>query len=51
MRGVGEEAQPVAAVASVVGRTHIEFPGRVLVSVEGSADPILVRAVLESLTR
>jgi len=28
---------------------NIEFPGRALVSVEGQVDPVLVRAVLESL--
>lgn len=30
---------------------NIEFPGRALVSIEGQADPSIVRAVLESLRR
>ena len=29
----------------------IEFPGRALLSIEGAADPAVIRAVLESLTR
>jgi transposase len=32
-----------------VGTINIEFPGRALVSVEGSPDPAVVRAVIESL--
>lgn len=31
------------------GTVNIEFPGRALVSIEGQADPSIVRAVLESL--
>jgi transposase len=31
------------------GSLHIELPGRALVSVDGSVDPSLVRAVLEAL--
>ena len=38
-------------VAVSTGSTHIELPGRALVSVESGADPALVRAVLGSLTR
>src|SRR5271156_26005 len=30
---------------------HIEFPGRALISVEGGADPVLLRVILESLHR
>ena len=49
------DAEPANERASAIpfstGAIHIEFPGRALVSVEGSADPALVRAVLESLKR
>jgi len=38
-----------AASGSRAGSLRIELPGRVLVSVEGSIDPSLVRAVLEAL--
>jgi transposase len=34
-----------------VGSITIEFPGRALLSIEGAADPAVIRAVLESLTR
>jgi len=44
------EEQSISAVPSS-GAIHIEIPGRALVSVEGSADATLVRAVLESLRR
>lgn len=30
---------------------HIEFPGRVLISIEGDADPTLLRSILESLRK
>jgi len=46
-----EAERDVPAVAASAGMIHIEFPGRALVSVEGCADPALVRAVLESLKR
>jgi transposase len=46
-----EAEREVPAVAASAGMIHIEFPGRALVSVEGCADPALVRAVLESLKR
>jgi hypothetical protein len=36
-----------AAIAAI----HIELPGRALISVEGGADPILVRTILESLRK
>ncbi len=38
-------ASPAASSAAV----HIEFPGHAFVSVVGSADPAVIRAVLESL--
>ena len=38
-------AAPAASSAAV----HIEFPGHAFVSVVGSADPAVIRAVLESL--
>lgn len=41
------DAGPVLATSS--GSIHIELPGRALVSIEGSVDPALVRAVLMSL--
>jgi transposase len=44
----GEE-QNASVAARSSGAIHIEFPGRVLVSVEGHADAALVRAVLESV--
>ena len=34
-----------------VGSVTIEFPGRALLSIEGAADPAVIRAVLESLAR
>jgi transposase len=33
------------------GSIHIELPGRAIISVEGGADPILVRSILESLRK
>jgi transposase len=45
------EERTASAVTSTGGVIHIEFPGRALVSVEGCADPALVRAVLETLRR
>ena len=42
------EQQERLATASA-GTINIEFPGRALVSVEGSPDPAVVRAVIESL--
>jgi transposase len=40
-------AQPQAASGSI----HIEFPGRVMISVESGADPILLCSILESLRK
>ena len=43
-------APPVASMTtSSEAALHIEFPGRAFVSVVGSADPAVIRAVLESL--
>lgn len=33
------------------GSVTIEFPGRALLSIEGTADPAVIRAVLETLAR
>ena len=41
---------PTAALPSA-GSVTIEFPGRALLSIEGAADPAVIRAVLESLAR
>lgn len=40
---------PNKLATASAGTINIEFPGRALVSVEGSPDPAVVRAVLESL--
>jgi len=45
-----EPSIPTAALPSA-GSVTIEFPGRALLSIEGAADPAVIRAVLESLTR
>lgn len=37
--------------AAAIAAIHIELPGRALISVEGGADPILVRTILESLRK
>jgi transposase len=37
--------------AAVSAAIHIELPGRALISVDGGADPILVRTILESLRK
>jgi transposase len=43
-------APPVASIAACsAAAVHIEFPGHAFVSVVGSADPAVIRAVLESL--
>jgi hypothetical protein len=43
-------ASPVASMAaSSAAAVHIEFPGHAFVSVVGSVDPVVIRAVLESL--
>jgi transposase len=43
--------QPPATQAACSGAIHIELPGRVTISVESGADPVLVRFILESLRR
>lgn len=45
--GVEQQENKVAAASA--GTINIEFPDRALVSVEGSPDPAVVRAVIESL--
>jgi transposase len=45
-----ESSEPTAAPPSA-GSVTIEFPGRALLSIEGPADPAVIRAVLESLAR
>jgi hypothetical protein len=42
----GAKEQPAAN-----GAIHIEFPGRVVISVECGADPVLLRSILESLRK
>jgi transposase len=44
--GEDELSSPVASATAAI---HIEFPGHAFVSVIGSADPAVIRAVLESL--
>ncbi len=41
--------EPVEMVASRSGSIHIELPGEVRISLEGSVDAAIVRAVLKSL--
>jgi transposase len=45
-----ESSIPAAALPPA-GSVTIEFPGRALLSIEGAADPAVIRTVLESLTR
>jgi transposase len=45
-----DPAIPTAALPPA-GSVTIEFPGRALLSIEGAADPAVIRAVLESLAR
>ena len=45
-REVGGHEHPAAG-----GAIHIEFPGRVTISVECGADPVLLRSILESLRK
>jgi transposase len=48
-----EVAQPssLGERSMAVGSIHIEFEGRALISIEGGADPTLVRVILESLRK
>jgi transposase len=41
--------QQVEVVSSGSGAIHIELPGEVRISLEGSVDPAMIRAVLKSL--
>jgi transposase len=50
VRKLPEISTPAPALPSA-GSVTIEFPGRALLSIEGAADPAVIRAVLESLTR
>lgn len=45
-----ESSIPTTALPPA-GSVTIEFPGRALLSIEGAADPAVIRAVLESLAR
>jgi transposase len=45
------ESSMTTAAPPSVGSVTIEFPGRALLSIEGPADPAVIRAVLESLAR
>jgi len=44
-----ETRESEASATSAGGAIHIELPGRALISVEGGADPLLLRSILESL--
>jgi len=41
--------EPIEVASSRLGAIHIELPGEVRISLEGSVDPAAVRAVLLSL--
>jgi transposase len=43
------KAEPMDVVAASFGSIHMELPGEVRISVEGSVDPAIIRAVLKSL--
>jgi transposase len=45
------ETPTPAPALPFAGSVTIEFPGRALLSIEGAADPAVIRAVLESLAR
>lgn len=44
-----DEPAPAEVVPASSGAIHIELPGEVRISLEGSVDPAVVRAVLKSL--
>jgi transposase len=46
-----EQGASTAEPATGSGAIHIEFPGRVVISVERGADAALLRSVLESLRK
>ncbi len=52
-RALQDQAIPESELGEVVpkrcGAIHIELPGEVRISLEGSVDPAVVRAVLRSL--
>ncbi|MGH9605974.1 MAG: transposase [Terracidiphilus sp.] len=50
-RETADEASAPQPQAAGSGAIHIELPGRALISVESGADPVLLRAVLESLRK
>ncbi len=43
------QAEPVEVARNRSGAIHVELPGDVRISVEGSVDPVMIRAVLKSL--
>jgi hypothetical protein len=46
---VPPKPEPVEAVRARSGVIRIELPGEVRISLEGSVDPAIIRAVLQSL--
>jgi transposase len=45
-RDAGAKEHPATS-----GAIHIEFPGRVVISVKSGADPVLLKSILESLRK
>ena len=45
------ETRRMSRRLATCGSIHIEFPGRVMISVESGADPALLRSILESLRK
>jgi hypothetical protein len=43
------EPEPTQVASPISGAIHIELPGEVRISLEGSVDPAVVRVVLMSL--
>lgn len=43
------KSEPLEVIPPSAGAIHIELPGEIRLSVEGSVDPAIVRAVLKSL--
>jgi transposase len=43
------QAEPIEVARNRSGAIHVELPGDVRISVEGSIDPVMIRAVLKSL--
>ena len=46
---VPQPEEPGGAPEASAGSIHIELPGSVRISLEGNVDPVMVRAVLQSL--